>query len=86
MYLVMFVATVSALKGWTNVKTAIGVDGFVAALGMVFSGNFIVQEIMSSTVYGGPLALSTCVYGFVFYTAILITVLIAAKKYRSPAA
>ena len=84
MYAAMFVATLGGLLQWFNRKTMFGFDAGISALGIIFSGSFIVEEAATSSLVGGPLAFSTCVYGFVFYTAIFITAMTASKKYSLP--
>ncbi|HVN26329.1 MAG TPA: hypothetical protein VMT99_01595 [Candidatus Paceibacterota bacterium] len=86
MYFLMFAMTLQALTGAGRMRAALLTDVFVAFVGLIFSGSFIVQEIAANAAVGGPLALSTCVYGFACYLAILILSIVGANKPQTPAA
>jgi hypothetical protein len=79
MYLVMFVTTGLGLLGKVGNKNIFTTDGIVSALGILFAGSFVVQEIERSSITG-TLGFSTCVYGFVFYVAIFIVSLIGKSR------
>lgn len=52
----------------------------VAALaGVLFSGQFVVEEIVNSTVTGA-LGLSTCAYGLVFFVLVLIVAVMFLRE------
>lgn len=82
MYLAMFVATGLALTGAARYLTALKVDVGVAALGIVFAGKFVIQELLQSRVTG-VLGLSTCAYGFIFYVIIFVLSIMAYRKLRN---
>jgi hypothetical protein len=83
MFLSMFLISLSSLLRKSQSRRSIGANLMIAALGTLFAGYFAVDEIkiglsQGFSVYG--LGLSTCVYGAVFFVAILgITV----KAYRT---
>ena len=81
MYLAMFVVTVVALINEKRAVLALKTNIAVSFLGILFAGNFVLQEIGQSTVTG-TLGLSTCAYGFIFYLAIFIASLIFIRKSR----
>lgn len=82
MYLIMFVATGIALVYKKRSATAIMTDRVVSFIGILFAGNFVVQEIARSAVRGA-LGFSTCVYGLIFYIAIFIISFITFQESRS---
>jgi len=79
MYLVMFLVTAAALAWKEKVKRAVVADAVVSFIGILFAGNFVVQEIARSA-FTGTLGFSTCVYGLVFYVAIFIVSFTALRK------
>jgi hypothetical protein len=79
MYLVMFITTGLAILGKVEIPPAIKTDIVVSLLGILFAGQFVVQEIASTQVTG-TLGLSTCAYGLIFYVAIFITSLASVKR------
>ena len=82
MYLVMFTASLLGLAGLVAASGAIRADLFVSGLGILFSGSFAVQEFFAGTITG-RLGLSTCAYGLIFYVAIFIVSLLAARNARA---
>lgn len=82
MYLAMFIATGLAITRKTGYTTALKVDLGVSAVGIVFAGSFVVQELLQSRITG-VLGLSTCAYGFIFYIAIFIVAIIAFRKFHN---
>jgi hypothetical protein len=84
MYLAMFIVTAVALANDKHATIAIKADLAISFVGILFAGNFVLQEIERSTVTG-TLGLSTCVYGLIFYIAIFIVSGIAIwrlKEYK----
>jgi hypothetical protein len=79
MYLAMFIVTAIALANNERGTMAIKTDLAVSFLGILFAGNFVVQEIQRSAITG-TLGLSTCVYGFLFYVAIFIVSLVGVWR------
>lgn len=79
MYLVMFVATGLGALRKIRSTVALGIDVAVSAIGVVFAGSFVYQEIVNSTVTG-VLGLSTCAYGLIFYVAIFVISIYALRK------
>jgi len=75
MFLTLFVLATLGLSGrLSEARTAKGLL-WISALGTAFAGSFVVQEVYgwisagSVTFYG--FGLPTCVYGLVFYVAVL---------------
>ncbi len=81
MYLALFIVTLTAIVGSFSVKKAFRATMGISFLGFLFSGNFLVQEFMNSAITG-RLGLSTCAYGFIFFTAILILSIVAVRKVK----
>lgn len=81
MFLTLFVASLMLMFKKYETKRLLQILFYVSLLGLLFSGYFSIKELLFSSCVGDcnyALLLPTCVYGFVFYLAILITVL----KYR----
>lgn len=71
----ILVSTIVALvrkdEGLAPVKRNVA----ISALGTVFAGGFVIQEVWAWFTYGFrwyTLGFSTCMYGFVFFVAVLI--------------
>lgn len=79
MYFLMTIFTVLGLFGKISLRKTIFADLFVSLAGFLFAGNFVMQEILESKIIGS-LGFSTCVYGLLFYIAIIIISSIALKK------
>lgn len=79
MYLVLFIVTGLAVVRESGYAKALKVDIGVSTIGILFSGNFVIQEILGSRVTG-VLGLSTCAYGLIFYIAIFIVSIMALRK------
>lgn len=65
---------VLSLLGWTGslrLRTAIRGVRVVSIVGLLFSVWLIVGEASTGTLIGGSLGVSSCVYGFVMYAALL---------------
>jgi hypothetical protein len=74
MFFSMLGVTVGALAGHVNAEPAAKAIGGISFLGTIFAGHFVVDEVSSWLAARNasyPLVLPTCVYGLVFYTAIL---------------
>lgn len=69
MYLAMFIAALAAATGNAAPPTAFKAAVWVSIAGIIFSGSFVVTELV----------LSTCAYGLAFYVAILVVALLARK-------
>lgn len=79
MYFLMTLFTILGLVGKFSVKKTVIVDLIVSVAGLLFAGNFVIQEILASKITGS-LGFSTCVYGLIFYIAIFITSIISLNK------
>jgi len=79
MYLFMFIATLLGLVRKLPVATVLKTDGAVSLIGIIFTGSFVVQEILQSRLTGA-LGLSTCAYGLIFYVAIFAVSIIGLRK------
>jgi len=81
MYLAMAIASAFAVFQKTPVLLPLRYDVAISALGIVFAGSFVWQELVAARITG-VLGLSTCVYGLIFYVAIFIFSIIAIGKLK----
>lgn len=83
MYLAMFAMTAIALISQKSsaMARAIKTDLVISIVGILFAGNFVVQEIARSAVTG-VIGLSTCTYGLIFYIAIFIVSIVKPRSAR----
>lgn len=75
MFASMFATGLAACYGNLKAESAARVIGSISFLGTVFAGRFVWIEISSYLASGNPgypLVLPTCVYGLVFYLAVLV--------------
>lgn len=75
MFILLFVVSLLGVIGWYEGKRRLLALLFVSGVGIVFSGSFVIREIILAIQYGWPqytLLLPTCAYGFVVYTALFI--------------
>lgn len=79
MYLVMVVATGLGLLKKINDKKVFITDIVVSAIGIIFTGSFVMQEVAQSRLTGA-LGLSTCVYGLIFYLLIFAVSIIGSSR------
>jgi len=79
MYLIMFFVTGLGVLGRVGYKKAFIADAMVSALGILFAGSFVVQEVSQARITG-TLGLSTCAYGLIFYVLIFITSLAGKSR------
>ncbi|HEU0085550.1 MAG TPA: hypothetical protein VFQ59_01155 [Candidatus Paceibacterota bacterium] len=79
MYFLMFVIVSLALLGQMSEKLAVKITLVVSFFGILFAGSFSFRELLDSQITG-PLGLSTCAYGLIFYLLIFIWTLLLLKK------
>jgi len=79
MYLIMFITTSTHLLKKISIESAIKTNLIISFLGILFSGNFVVQEILTAKITGA-LGLSTCAYGLIFYILIFIVSFLSVKE------
>ncbi len=72
MYLIMFLTACAALIGKAGPATAFCTAKWVSLIGIVFSGSFVIRELV----------LSTCAYGLAFYIVIFIVSILARRSIR----
>jgi len=85
LFLAILITSAMGLYGKLAIRKAAKVIIAVSSVGIIFAGSFVWQEISrwftaGSTSYG--LVLPTCVYGLVFYIALLITSVLFFRKSR----
>lgn len=83
MFFIMFAASLWAILNWQTLSKVRKINLWVSLLGVLFAGQFVVQEIASWIQNGNPhytLFFPTCAYGLVFYIAILILSLLKLKE------
>lgn len=78
-FLILLSTSILGVLGKIQEKTAINTLFFVSLIGILFSGNFVSQEVASSKLFGN-LGLSTCAYGLIFYIVIFILSCLACRK------
>jgi len=71
MYLTMFIVTSLYFLRKISFASTIKTNLAISSLGILFVGNFVIQEILQSKITG-TLGLSTCAYGLIFYILIFI--------------
>jgi len=74
MYASMAMVTAMALLGGVEVRRAARINAWVAAAGMAFALNFVLQELsrwLASTGLQYKLIFPTCAWGLVFYAVML---------------
>lgn len=71
MYLVLFIAALLGALGKLSARRAFTTTTLVSAAGILFAGYFVIEEITASAILG-PLGLSTCAYGLIFYILVFI--------------
>ena len=71
MYLILFSVTGLGVLGSVGDGKVFLADAVVSAIGILFAGSFVVQELLQARVTGtlGP---SSCAYGLIFYVSIFI--------------
>ncbi len=69
MFIAMFIVASLGLLKKFSADSAVKIILVVSALGILFAGSFVAQEISASKLTGN-LGLSTCVYGLIFYILI----------------
>jgi uncharacterized membrane protein len=87
-FFAMFVGTLVAYFKRVEKIWPVKYNLALSALGIVFSGSFVVQEIADWVNYGFKatfFGLSTCAYGLMFYTAILAFSIVALRKLKKSA-
>jgi len=83
MYLAMFVASFLAVFKKMPATLMLKMNVAISALGVIFSGSFVAQELLASRITG-TLGLSTCAYGLIFFIAIFVLSLMAFRKSKRP--
>jgi hypothetical protein len=87
MFLAMFLTTTAALLGKLDAVKAKKANAAIAALGILFAGRYVVEEVANWFRYGfswSQLGLPTCVYGLVFYIAIFAVSVRPAPAAEAP--
>lgn len=85
----MFIATSVALAYKVGEKWPLKFNTIFAALGILFSGYFVVVEVIGWIQHGFDpkfFGLSTCAYGLLFFAAIFVFTLVSFKKLTAPLA
>jgi hypothetical protein len=71
MYLIMFSVTGLGVLGRVGYIKVFLTDAVVSAIGILFAGSFVAQELLQARVTGA-LGLSSCANGLIFYVSIFI--------------
>ena len=90
LFLSLLAVSVAGMRAMLREPLAKRLLAGISALGIVFAGSFVVQEVIAwlavGRILGYGLGLPTCVYGLVFYIAIFLCTVLQYGKSRSQSA